>query len=239
MRLLRHLLFYLGYILVLVLVTLLLLLQFFTPFAHRHHFAGYWPRFTIWWLKQTCGVDYEISGLEKIPSTPAIIMSNHQSTWETMAIQGLFPPLVWILKRELLFVPFFGWALLVLHSIAIDRSKGKQARDQLITQGIKRLQEGIHIVVFPEGTRVPAGEKRKYKPGGAVLAEKAGVPVVPVAHNAGYFWPRHGFFTTPGKIRMVVGDPIDTSGLNAAQINARVQQWIEAQLDQLGAPELR
>lgn len=236
MRLLRHLLFYIGNYLVLVVITTTLVLLFFMPFRVRFYYAGLWPRFSIWWLKVTCGVAYKIEGLENIPATASIIMSNHQSTWETLAMQGLFPPLAWILKRELMWVPFFGWAAAMLRPIFIDRSKGREAREQLLRKGIKRLQEGIHIGVFPEGTRVPVGVHAKFKPGGALLAARSGVPVVPVAHNAGYFWPKRSFYKKPGTITMIVGKPFPTQGLKASTINRQVEEWIDQQRRQIGGP---
>ena len=236
-RLLRHLVFYLGNFMVLILITTSMVFLFFMPFRFRFHYAALWPQFSIWWLRVTCGVAYQIEGMENIPATPVIIMSNHQSTWETMAMQGLFPPLAWILKRELMWVPFFGWAAAMLKPIFIDRSKGREAREQLLSKGAKRLQEGIHVAVFPEGTRVPVGTYEKFKPGGALLAAKSGVPVVPVAHNAGYFWPRRGFFKKPGTIRMVIGKPFTTQGMKASEINRKVEQWIEQTRKEIGAPD--
>ncbi|MCK4950982.1 MAG: 1-acyl-sn-glycerol-3-phosphate acyltransferase, partial [Gammaproteobacteria bacterium] len=196
-----------------------------------------WPRFSIWWLSVICGVKYEIQGFENIPDQPVIIMCKHSSTWETMAMQGLFPPQAWIVKRELFWVPVFGWALYMINPIAIDRSKGRRAMEQLLDQGANRLDQGFNVAIFPEGTRIDAGKKGKYKIGGALLAEKTGAPVVPVAHNAGYFWPKHGFSKKPGHIKMIIGEPIDTKGMSASQINQRVEEWIESRVAKISVTE--
>jgi 1-acyl-sn-glycerol-3-phosphate acyltransferase len=190
--------------------------------------------FNLWWLKITCGLDYRVDGLENIPDYPVIILSNHQSTWETLAIQKIFPPMVWVLKRELMYLPVFGWGMAILKPIAINRSSGKKAIDQLLEQGKARLAEGINVVVFPQGTRTAPGSKTKYKIGGAMLAAKTNTPVLPVAHNAGHFWPRKGFRKKRGCIHMVIGKPIPVTGMSAAEINKVTQDWIETRAAELG-----
>ena len=233
----RTVLFYLLDIPVLILMTVSVVLMFPFPVRARYHVAALWPRFGLWWLSTVCGVKYEIQGFENIPDQPVIIMCKHSSTWETMAMQGLFPPQAWIVKRELFWIPVFGWALFMINPIAIDRSKGRKAIEQLLDQGTRRLKKGFNVAIFPEGTRMDAGKKGKYKIGGALLAEKTGVPVVPIAHNAGYFWPKHGFSKKPGHIKMIIGKPIDTKGMSAVQINKQVEEWIESRVAKIAVTE--
>ncbi len=203
------------------------LLTFPFPFSVRYGFISQWARFNLWWLRMTCGLAFEVDGREHIPQGNAIIMCKHQSAWETLAMQLVFPPQIWVLKRELLRVPFFGWGLAMLEPIAIDRAAGKAAMKQLIDQGKVRLERGRWVVIFPEGTRTAPGHKGRYAIGGAMLASKSGYPVVPVAHNAGEFWPRRGFLKRPGVIRMVIGPVIRTAGHSAGEINEEVETWIE------------
>ena len=173
-----------------------------------------------------CGIRYQVKGRENIPEGAAIIFSKHQSTWETYALQLIFPAQTWVLKRELMWVPFFGWGLALLKSIAIDRSSGRKAIKQIIDQGQKRLDEGIWITFFPEGTRVAPGHHKRWGIGGAILAEHSGFPVVPVAHNAGEFWGRREFLKKPGTIQVIIGPPLDPTGLKASEINHQVEQWM-------------
>lgn len=188
----------------------------------------------MWLLRVICGIRMEVRGAENIPKEPCIVMCKHQSAWETFSLQTVFPPQVWVLKRELLWLPFFGWGLAVTSPIAIDRSKGKQAMRQLLEQGKDRLAKGFCVVVFPEGTRMPYGVRGKYKIGGAMLGESTGAPVVPVAHNAGKFWGRNAFLKHPGTIVMSIGQPIDPKGLKAEEISRRVEDWIENEMTKLG-----
>ena len=162
-------------------------------------------------------------------------MAKHQSTWETLALQAIFPPQVWVLKRELLWIPFFGWGLASLNPIAIDRGAGRKALNQVIEQGRSRLASGAWVVIFPEGTRIPTGQMGKFGMGGAFLAAETGYAVIPVAHDGGKSWPKHGFLKYPGVIRLVVGDKItlDEQIEKASDINKNVYQWMEAQMTQL------
>jgi 1-acyl-sn-glycerol-3-phosphate acyltransferase len=187
----------------------------------------------MWLLRVICNIRMEVRGAENIPKEPCIILCKHQSAWETFALQVVFPPQVWVLKRELLWLPFFGWGLALTNPIAINRSDGKGAMKQLLRQGKERLEDGFCVVIFPEGTRVPFGQRGKYKIGGALLAASSGVPVVPVAHNAGRLWGRNAFSKHPGLITMSIGEPINTEGLKADAINARVEAWIENEIQQL------
>ena len=229
MLFIRSLLFSIGMILLTVIYAIPSTLAYILPYQPRYRIVNVWHRSVLWWLQVTCGIRYEVEGLENIPQGRAgIIFSKHESTWETLALTKIFPPQAWVLKRELLWIPFFGWALAVLEPIAIDRNAGRKAIHQIIDQGIPKLDAGRWIVVFPEGTRVAPGQTMKFVGGGAFLAAKSGYPVVPVAHNAGEFWPKHGFLKAPGVIKVVIGKPIQTEGRKAAEINAEAEQWINS-----------
>lgn len=185
------------------------------------------------WLRITCGLRHRVVGLENLPPHPCVILSKHQSAWETIAYQAIFPAQAWVLKRELLWIPLFGWGLAATRPIAIDRKAGVRALDDVVKQGTERLAGGRYVVVFPEGTRMPPGERGRYNPGGAMLAARAGVPVAPVAHNSGSYWRRRGFMKRSGVIEVRVGPPIDVEGRRAKQINAEAEAWIEGQMVEL------
>ena len=232
-------LFILGMVISTLIAVPITLFLLAVPFPLRFRLVSNWARFNLWWLGVTCRIKAEIEGLENITEQPAIIMCKHQSTWETLVIQILFPPQVWLLKRELLRIPIYGWGLATMKPIAIDRSLGVRSLKQLVRQGKERLDAGLWVVVFPEGTRLAPGVRQKYHPGGALLAEKAGYPVIPIAHNAGYLWPRHSFLKRPGTIRMVIGPPIQSGGKKAAQILRETEEWIETTAAGLPAPVSR
>lgn len=212
------------------------LLTFPLPYRQRYAFITQWTRFNLWWLGATCRLRYVVEGLEHLPTGPAVVLAKHQSTFETLAFQLIFPPQVWLLKRELLWVPFFGWGLAMLEPIAIDRKAARKALQQLLTVGGERLEHGRWVVIFPEGTRMAPGQKGRYASGGAMLAARSGHPVVPVAHNAGEYWPRRGFIKRPGTIRVVIGPVIDSRGRSAQEINELAEEWIEAEMRRLAAP---
>jgi 1-acyl-sn-glycerol-3-phosphate acyltransferase len=199
----------------------------------RYRVITSWTHIVLWLVWHLLGIRYKVLGADNIPPGPAVILSKHQSAWETMALQQVFPPLCFVLKRELFKVPFLGWALAQLPMIAIDRNAGKDALAQVVEQGRARLAEGFWVVVFPEGTRVQTGTSRRFKPGGAWLAQHSGAPVVPVAHNAGEYWGRNAFLKHAGEITVSIGPPIDPVGRDAAQINEMAQQWIEAEMRRL------
>jgi 1-acyl-sn-glycerol-3-phosphate acyltransferase len=226
-------LFFAGQIVVTILIAPFVILAFALPYRARYRIVYQWSRFNTWWLGVTCNLSHEVQGEENIPPRPAIVLCKHQSAWETINLQHYFSPQVWVLKRELLRLPVFGWALAMLRPIAIDRGAGRDAMAQVLEQGAARLESGCWVVVFPEGTRVPAGSKRRYKAGGATLAEKTGVPVVPVAHDAGLYWPRKSFIKYPGVVRLVIGPPIETRGKSASAINREAENWIEGTVDRL------
>lgn len=193
-----------------------------------------WGRANLWLQRVICGLHYEIEGAEHLPRGPAIVMSKHQSAWETIALRDILPAKQsWVLKRELLWIPVFGWALMAAKNIAIDRRAGRKAAKQIIAQGRQRLAAGYCVIVFPEGTRTAPGTRRKYGIGGGLLAEQAQVPVVPIAHNAGVFWPRRQLRKYPGTIQVVIGPAIDPAGQSAAQITRAVEDWIERQQTRL------
>ncbi len=199
-------------------------------FEKRFMFISQWARFNIWTLEKICGLSYQILGKENIPHESSIIMAKHQSTWETLITQLIFPPQTWVLKKSLLNIPFFGWGLRMLEPVAIDRSAKRQAIEQILEQGKDRLEKGRWIIIFPEGTRIAPGEKGKYKMGGARLAAFSGHQVVPIAHNAGEFWPRHGFTKKAGTITVSILPPIDPAGLTAEEINSMVENTIETEM---------
>ncbi len=232
---LRASLFYLGLSLFTIALVIPVPLLVVAPYGVRHRYLGLWSRFALWWLRLTCGIRYRVEGLEHLPDRPAVVLAKHQSAWETIAFQQFLPAQTWVLKRELLWIPFFGWGLAMTKPVAIDRKAGKQALRQVVAQGTQRLQQGLWMIVFPEGTRMAAGQRGRYAVGGGMLAEKAAVPVVPIAHNAGSFWPRQGFAKRSGIVRVVIGPPIDTSGKSAAAITREAEAWIESQMPALEA----
>jgi 1-acyl-sn-glycerol-3-phosphate acyltransferase len=192
--------------------------------------AAAWARSVLFMLRRLCKLDYVVEGLEHLPAGSSVVLVKHSSAWETIAQLRIFPRQTWVLKRELIWIPVFGWVLLKLKPIAIDRKGGRTAVQQVLQQGRQRLAEGIWVVIFPEGTRVPAGETRRYGMSGALLAEAAGLPIVPVAHNAGDYWPRRSWLKRPGTIRVVIGPPIPTAGVDPRLVNERAQRWIEGTL---------
>ncbi|RMG29360.1 MAG: 1-acyl-sn-glycerol-3-phosphate acyltransferase [Gammaproteobacteria bacterium] len=230
---LRSLLFWLLFVGALVIIAPVVLLSFPFPYPVRYRLATRWGRFAIWALRRVCRLDYRVTGREHLPDEPAIVFAKHQSAWETLALQEIFPPQVWVLKRELMWIPLFGWGMALLEPIPLDRRAGRRAVLKLVREGIDRLRKGRWVVVFPEGTRVPPCTRGRYHIGGAVLAEKSGAPVVPVAHNAGEFWPKHSLLKYPGTIDVVIGPPIATRGKRAAQILAEAEAWIEATMERI------
>jgi 1-acyl-sn-glycerol-3-phosphate acyltransferase len=209
---------------------LVMALGFWMPYRAQFAIARTWARILFWMLERLCGLKYVVEGRERIPAGNHIVMSNHTSAWETVAQFLIFPPQVWVLKRELLWIPFVGWGLKLLRPISINRGAGHRAVNQVVDQGKARLADGLWIIIFPEGTRVVAGETRKFGVSGALLAIAAGVSIVPLSHNAGTFWPRRGFLKKPGTVRVVIGEPIDSIGKNPRQLNEEVKQAIEAGL---------
>jgi 1-acyl-sn-glycerol-3-phosphate acyltransferase len=213
---------------------LIVLASFPLPSLSRYRITSGWAHLMLYLLRMICGISYRVIGAERIPRTPSIILSKHQSAWETLAFQQIFPSQVWVLKKELLRVPFFGWGLAMTSPIAIDRSSGKAALKQIVEQGKDRLKKGFWIVIFPEGTRIAPGQKGKYRIGGAWLATHTNVPVVPVAHNAGEYWGKNALIKLPGTITVSIGPPIDPTGMEPEDLNTTVESWIEAEVERIG-----
>ena len=232
MQLVRSLLFT-TYLMVSACLWGFMALCFFLPMRAQFAMGRVWARSVLWILAKLCGLTYVVEGRERIPPGNHIVMSKHTSAWETVAFFVIFPPHVWVLKRELLWIPFVGWGLRLLHPIAINRGAGHRAVNQVIEQGKERLASGLWVVIFPEGTRVVAGENRKYGVSGALLATATGSLVVPVAHNAGSFWPRRGIVKKPGLIRMIIGEPISAEGKNARDLNEEIRAAIESGLERI------
>ena len=230
----RSLLFWFGFIINVVVFGLLIVFFFFTPSSFRLKIARLWSLTNNFLLKFFCGIDFKVEGKENLNNVEtAIILSKHQSTWETLALHSFTPYVRWVFKRELMRIPVFGWALALTDPIAINRGAGRVAIKQLIDEGTKKLNDGKWMVLFPEGTRTQPGKTQKYKIGGALLAEKSGYPVIPIAHNAGEFWPRHSFIKWPGTISVVIGPAIETKGRSADEINKEVFDWIETTMKKI------
>jgi 1-acyl-sn-glycerol-3-phosphate acyltransferase len=229
----RSLLFWLGFVFNVLVFGLLIVLLFFTPSSFRLKIARIWSYTNNLLLKIFCGIDFKVEGRENLNVKTAIILSKHQSTWETLALHSFTPYVHWVFKRELMYIPVFGWALALTDPIGINRGAGSAAIKQLITEGKKKLDAGKWMILFPEGTRTAPGKTKKYKIGGALLAEKSGYPVIPIAHNAGEFWPRHSFIKWPGTISVVIGPAIETKGRSAEEINKEVFDWIEATMQKI------
>ena len=225
----RSSLFALALILITPPYALLALATFPLPRMLRYRVISGWSRLVVLLARLILKIQWRVEGREHLPRRPAVILAKHQSAWETMAFQLIFPPQVHVLKRELLWIPFFGWGLALMSPIAINRKKGPAALRAMARKGAQRLAQGFWVVVFPEGTRVAPGERRRYQPGGAWLAAASGAPVVPVAHNAGLLWPRNSFLKYPGKVTVRIGPPIESKGRDAEAINALAEQWIEKQ----------
>jgi len=198
------------------------------PLRYRYKIVAGWTDSIIWLLKVICNIQYDIEGLENIPKDRnGVVMSKHQSTWETFFLLGRFDRVAIILKRELAWIPFFGWGMAVTSPIAINRSDKTSAMSQILTKGKKCLEEGRWVLVFPEGTRIPVGQIGKYRLGGARLATATGHPILPVAHNAGRYWPRRKFIKTPGTVKLVFGPLIETKGRGPEEVLEETKNWIE------------
>ncbi|MFN9129186.1 MAG: lysophospholipid acyltransferase family protein [bacterium] len=233
LSLLRSVVFALAAALITPPYAFLALAIFFLPPMTRYRIIRTWSVVIVWLARIICGVRWTVTGLERLPTVPSIILSKHQSAWETLAFQAIFPPQVWVLKRSLLWVPFVGWGIGMLSPIAIDRSQRMRALKQLLEQGRARLASGFWVVVFPEGSRVEPGIRGTWQIGGAWLAAHADAPVVPVAVNSGELWPRNGFIKHAGTIEVVILDPISPAGMKAEALNRLVEQRVEDAMLQL------
>lgn len=219
--------FYLGYVIATIVLSSLLLLS--SPFLSKksiYRACRGWCKLILFWLKLCCGVKHVISGLENLTKSPCVIISNHQSSWETLFFYQLVFPVSTILKKELLNIPFFGWALGLSNPIAIDRSKPREAGRSLLLQGINRIENGYFVIIFPEGKRYPIGELGKFSRSGAKLAIAANVPIIPIAHNAGRGWTPQRFIKTPGVVQIHIGSPVESVGRSDKELNDELREWV-------------
>ena len=230
MALLRSTLFLLLAVLITAPFGLLVTCSVILPMRWRFALIACWRKLFLRLCEVTLGLRYQVIGRENIPERPSVILCKHESAWETVGLQAIFPPLVFVMKRSLLLIPFLGWAFAAVRMISIDRSAGKGAMRQVIEQGCDRLRAGYWVAIFPEGTRIAPGAPSRFKTGGACLALSANAPVVPVAHNAGEFWPRNAFVKRPGLITVSIGPMIAPEGKTAEEITALAEQWIKTEV---------
>ncbi len=229
----RSLLFQVYFFVSVCMAALAIFVCWLAPYAFRFSIARSWARSMLFVGKKLCGLDFAVEGEENIPDEPCVIMIKHTSVFEAYAQLAVFPPQTWVVKRELLWIPMFGWGLAAMKPIAINRGAGHHAVQQVIEQGKARLADGISLTIFPEGTRMPLGETRRYGISGAALASDAQVPVLPVAHNAGDFWPRRSLKKDPGLIRFCIGPPIQPGDTSPKQLNLDVQAWVESKMREI------
>jgi 1-acyl-sn-glycerol-3-phosphate acyltransferase len=242
MHLIRSTLFLLGVVLWTMLFGTLAVISLLGPLLIRFRIIWYYRRGFMWLVRAVLGITHEVRGRENMPAEASVILAKHQSAWETVALQDLVPEgvyCVFVLKKELMRLPFFGWGLAALQMISIDRAAGRESLNQVVAQGADRLKRGFWIIIFPEGTRVAPGETRRYKQGGAYLAAHTGARVVPVAHNAGECWPRNAFIKHPGHVVVSIGPAIETAGLSQDEINTRAEAWIEAEMRRISPHRYR
>lgn len=232
---LRSILYFLYLFVTLILFALpISIIGWFLPYPWLAKLGQVWGRINLGGLAVLCGLKYRVQGLDKLPTETCIVLCKHQSAWETIALRALLPAQhTWVIKRELLWTPLFGWAIAAFRPISIDRGAGRRAVKQLLQEGRTWLDKGRWVVIFPEGTRVAPGQRKKYGVGGAMLAKQTGYPILPIAHNAGVFWRRRDFKKYPGVIDLVIGDVVETDGLSALEINRQVEDWIEATVAEL------
>lgn len=240
MTMLRSVLFYLGYsVATIIWGSLSVLVGWLLPYRLRFQFIiGAWTRVCLFWLRVTCGIRHEIEGKEHIPAEPCVVFCRHESTWETLFLQTLLVPQATLIKRELLWIPFFGWAFALTRPIAIDRSSPRNALRHLIRVGTSRLREGIWVVLFPEGTRMPSGELGRFQAGGGALAQAAKAPILVIAHDAGQYWPAHQLKKRPGTVRVCIMPPVqpnDRDSKSMTEEARRVMSLAMARLDQADA----
>ena len=230
---LRSLVFQAYFFVSVCIASLMIAVFFFMPYSFRFGIAKAWGESLLVAGRWLCGLRWEVEGQENIPDVPSVIMIKHTTVFESYAQLTIFPPQAWVLKRELLWLPAFGWGLAAMKPIAIDRGAGVRAIQQVVEQGKDRLANGIWVTIFPEGTRMPLGQTRRYGISGALLAQEAQVPVVPVAHNAGDFWPRRGLKKEPGRIRFCIGPPINPWNKTPRDLNLEVQAWVEGKMQEI------
>ncbi len=227
----RSSLFWAVHFISMILVVSTVLVFFWLPIKQRYAIGSSWAKMNMVFLRWFCNLNYEIKGKENIPDEASLVISNHQSTWETMGFQDFLPNQLWVMKKELFRIPIFGWGLALMQPIAIDRSAGRKAIDQIVEQGEEKLTQGRWVIVFPEGTRISPGVKSKFKVGAFVFASKISHPVLPVAHNAGEFWPKHSFIKYPGTITVSIGEAFNACEMKPDAIKEKVEGWIRKELD--------
>jgi len=233
---LRSLAFALFQIVVTPPFALLVVLLFWVPAVPRYRFITNWCAMNLWAARWICGIRHRVIGLENIGDAPKIVVCKHSSTWETLFLTRLLPPLAYVAKKELLALPFFGWGFRLASPITIDRSAGQDAMAQIAAQGRTRFAQGFWIVLYPEGTRIPVGRRVRYKTGAARLAVAMQAPILPIAHNAGWLWPKGVMGKRPGTITLSIGRPIGPGTMDAAQLMHAVEAWIEGEVARIGAP---
>jgi 1-acyl-sn-glycerol-3-phosphate acyltransferase len=233
---LRSLAFTLFQLVVTPLYAIAVVGSFWLPPAQRFALCAHWCRAVLWGARAICGIRHQVVGLDNLPATPHIVLSKHSSTWETLFLTQLGKSMAYVAKKELLAIPFFGWAFRFASPITIDRNAGRDAMAQIIEQGRERFADGFWIVIYPEGTRIPAGQRAKYKSGGTRLAVALGTPVVPVAHNAGWLWPKGVLGKRPGMVTLSIGAPIPAAGRAPIELMQEVENWVEGEVERLGNP---
>ena len=234
---LRSIAFALFQLIVTPVYAMTVLLLFWLPPVARYRYITGWCGLNLWGARWICGIKSRVIGSENVHPTPHIVACKHSSTWETLFLSRYLPPLAYVAKKELLSLPFFGWAFRLASPITIDRKAGTDSMEQIVTQGRDRFARAFWIVIYPEGTRIRAGTRAKYKTGGARLAIAMDVPIIPVAHNAGYVWPKGLFGKRPGLITMTIGPPISPTGKEPAALTQEVETWIEGEVARLGSPQ--
>lgn len=235
---LRSFVFFIGYFVLTIVYGSASVFCWLLPPRPRHKAISSWTTLIIWWIRLACGVRYQVIGRENLQGLPSpmMILSKHQSTWETLYLQNLFWPAATVLKKELLRIPFFGWGLRAMDPIGIDRSNPRDALRQVKNEGIERLQRGLNIILFPEGTRMAPGERGSYARSGADIAISANVPIVPIAiHNAALCWPAKKFAKYPGLITVSIGPAILVGEKSSKEVMAEVEEWIEGEMLRLAA----
>ena len=236
MLFIRSLLFWVGFTISTVLITPIVLLLSPFPYRWRYFYADQWTQFGLWWIKICCGIDYRVRGQIDPGAKAHIVMAKHQSFVECFVLKNIFPMQSWVVKKELLWIPFFGWMLAALKTIGIDRQSGHRAIIKLIEQGEKILDAGYWVIIFPEGTRTVPGQSRPYQAGGFALATGTGYPIIPVAHNAGEF-VIHKYLIRPGTIDFVVGRAMDSQDLTIRGLRTKTQNWIEGEMQKMSTTQ--
>jgi 1-acyl-sn-glycerol-3-phosphate acyltransferase len=224
----RSTLYFIGSTIAILFIASVTIILFFLPFKARYYVASRWAKFCIWWINITLNIKINVVGKENIPKQACIIISNHQSTLETLVFQTIFPEQTWVFKKELLFIPLFGWAIALLSPVVIDRGRKVAAMKKVIKHGADRLSKGIFLVVFPEGTRQPYGKLGSYQNGGAAIAKKSNNNIIPVFHDSGKCWPKGSFVKKPGIINIVIGKPINPESKTATEITDEIFKWTES-----------